>query len=79
MSRSPRSGHKTRSLLAGVDLSKPIYKGYMYKQGHEHLAFNLRFFALYSAALVYYDNEDHFKRDVFRGTLEVSPMRDVDK
>ena len=59
------------SALAGVDLKKPLHKGYMYKQSHIHLAFNKRFFVLYPKLLVYYEHESEFTKDSARGTLEV--------
>ena len=74
--KSKSSGVKSRhSLLDGVDLNKPVHEGYMYKQGHEHLAFNLRYFALYTKILVYYENEHDFKQDSSRGSLEVGGGR----
>lgn len=65
--------HKV-SLLARVDLSKPVYRGVLFKQSHGHSSFNKRFFVLYPKILVYYDSEDDFMRDVERGTLEVRLM-----
>ena len=54
------------------DLSKPICKGYMFKEatGAFH-TFNKRFFALYKRYLVYYEKEHDFKKDVASGSLEV--------
>ncbi len=72
MSRNSGGGAaKPASILSGVNLKKPVHQGYLYKEGHEHLAFNYRYFALYRTFLVYYDDEHNFKRDVSRGTIEV--------
>ncbi len=66
---SPKS-----SVLKDVDLERPILKGYMYKQAHLHKSFNKRYFALYHNVLVYYNSEHEYRRDLERGTLEVSKM-----
>lgn len=55
-----------------VDITKPLYKGHIYKQGHGHKSFNKRYFVLYPKLLVYYDHEQDYLRDLERGTLEVS-------
>lgn len=70
---STRSHQPVRkNLLDELDLKKPVYTGYMYKQSHiPPKNFNKRFFALYPKVLVYYDSESHFSKDVHNGTLQV--------
>lgn len=69
------AAHKKKSLLDGLDLSSPVYKGHMYKQSHSHQSFNKRYFVLYPKLLLYYDNEHDYERDVERKTFEVSALR----
>ena len=66
----PPSRH---SMLDGVDLRKPLHKGYVYKQSHLHLAFNKRFCVLYPRVMAYYEHEEDFRKDAARQTLEVGP------
>jgi len=55
------------------DLSKPLKKGMLLKQGQLHKAFKHRFFVLYPGFLVYYDDMSRWKLDITRGeTLGVS-------
>ncbi len=62
-----------KSLLDKVDLNKPLYAGYMYKQSHiPPKNFNKRYFVLFPKILVYYDTERDFGRDVASKTLAVS-------
>lgn len=61
-----------KNLIAGIDITKPILKGHLFKQAHLHQSFNKRYFVLYPKVLVYYDHEHNFLRDLERGTLEVS-------
>lgn len=58
------------SMLDGIDLKKPLHKGYVYKQSHLHLAFNKRFCVLYPRVLAYYEREEDFRKDAARQTLE---------
>lgn len=61
-----------RSTFA-FDLSKPLKKGTLLKQGALHKAFKHRFFVLYPGFLVYYDDATKWKLDMTRGeTLGVS-------
>ena len=56
----------------GFDLSKPMKKGTLLKQGQFHRAFKFRFFVLYPGFLVYYGEEQKWKLDITRGeTLQV--------
>lgn len=55
------------------DLSKPVRKGMLLKQGALHKAFKHRYFVLYPGFLVYYSEEGRWRFDVTRGeTLGVS-------
>ena len=55
------------------DLSRPLKKGTLLKQGGIHKAFKHRFFVLYPGFLVYYDDATKWKLDMTRGeTLGVS-------
>ena len=71
------SGEK--DLLHGVNLAAPLHTGYMYKQAHTHLVFHKRFFVLFHKALVYYEKEADYDRDVARGTLEVCTIVEYSK
>jgi hypothetical protein len=66
--------HHKKSLLEGLDLVHPVFRGHMFKQSHTHKSFNKRYFVLYPKVLVYYDTEHDYMRDVERKTLEVSQM-----
>ena len=58
------------------DLSKPLKKGTLLKQGQLHKAFKYRYFVLYPGFLVYYDDMKKWKLDITRGeTLGVSWLR----
>ncbi len=60
------------------DLSKPIKRGVLLKQGALHKAFRSRFFVLYPGFLVYYDSESKWKLDVTRGdTMQVDTSLQV--
>ncbi len=63
---------KKKNVLAGVDLTHPVYRAHLYKQGHFHKSFNKRYFVLYPKVLIYYDHENDYLRDLERKTLEVS-------
>ena len=65
------SNHHTPSIFDGIDLTEPEHKGYLFKQSRTHTGFNRRYGVLYKKLLVYYENEDHFKRDARKGALEV--------
>ena len=55
------------------DLSHPIKKGVLLKQGAFHKAFKYRFFLVYPGFLVYYDQENRWLLDLTKGeTLGVS-------
>ncbi len=55
------------------DLSKPVKKGTLLKQGSFHRAFKSREFVLYPGFLVYYDSENKWRLDLTKGeTLGVS-------
>lgn len=55
------------------DLTKPLMKGTLLKQGGFHRAFKERYFILYPGFLVYYDEETTWRYDLQRGeTLGVS-------
>jgi len=62
------------NLLQGVDITKPLLSGTLYKQTvNGHLSpFNKRFFVLYPKILIYYEHEHDFRRDTAKGILEVS-------
>lgn len=49
------------------DLSKPVKKAMMLKQGHFHRAFKHRFFVLYPGFLVYYSDENRWATDITKG------------
>lgn len=62
-----------RKSTFAFDLSKPLKKGTLLKQGAVHRAFKYRYFVVYPAFLVYYDNESKWKLDLTKGeTLGVS-------
>lgn len=65
------SNHHTPSVFDGIDLTEPEQKGYLFKQSRTHTGFNRRYGVLYKKLLVYYENEEHFKRDARKGALEV--------
>lgn len=67
---SPQLKRKV-NLLDSLDLTRPLFKGHMYKQAHGHHSFNKRYFALYPKVLVYYDHEHDYRRDMERKTLQV--------
>lgn len=71
VSPATMSNHHSPSLLDGTDLTEPDHKGYLFKQSRTHTGFNRRYGVLYKKLLVYYENEEHFKRDAKKGTLEV--------
>lgn len=55
------------------DLSQPVKKGVLLKQGAFHKAFKYRFFIVYPGFLVYYDQESKWRYDLTIGeTLGVS-------
>lgn len=55
------------------DLSHPVKKGVLLKQGAFHKAFKYRFFLVYPGFLVYYDQESKWLLDLTKGeTLGVS-------
>lgn len=63
---------KRRGTFA-FDLSKPLLKGTLLKQGALHKAFKSREFVVYPGFLVYYDNESKWRLDLTKGeTLGVS-------
>ena len=65
------SNHHNPSIFDGIDLTEPEHKGYLFKQSRTHTGFNRRYGVLYKKLLVYYENEEHFKRDARKGALEV--------
>ena len=67
----PHHPPSEKRLLDGVDIANPLHSGYMYKEAHSHLVFHKRFFVLFPGALVYYEKESEYNKDVARGTLEV--------
>lgn len=55
------------------DLSKPLKRGQLLKQGAFHKAFKYREFIIYPGFMVYYENENKWKLDLTKGeTLGVS-------
>lgn len=55
------------------DLSRPLKRGILFKQGAFHKAFKNRDFILYPGFLVYYENENKWRLDLTKGeTLGVS-------
>ncbi|XP_065889598.1 uncharacterized protein [Dysidea avara] len=52
------------------DYTKPELHGYMYKQGGVHKAFKKRYFVLYPGYLVYYTDENKYRIDVVKGSLQ---------
>jgi hypothetical protein len=55
------------------DLSRPLKKGTLLKQGAFHKAFKARAFILYPGFLVYYESESKWRLDLTKGeTLGVS-------
>ena len=72
---------RNRSIMAArgrkgtfaFDLSHPVKKGVLLKQGAFHKAFKYRFFLVYPGFLVYYDQESKWLLDLTKGeTLGVS-------
>ena len=64
---APKSG------TFAFDLSKPLRRGYLLKQGQLHKAFKSRFFVLYPGFVVYYADEQKWRFDLTKGeTLGVS-------
>lgn len=62
------------------DLSHPIKKGVLLKQGAFHKAFKYRFFLVYPGFLVYYDQESRWLLDLTKGgTLGVSQVVNTTK
>lgn len=60
------------------DLSKPLKKGPLLKQGALHRAFKYREFILYPGFLVYYENETKWRLDLTKGeTLGVRLLANV--
>lgn len=55
-----------RSTFA-FDLSKPLKKGTLLKQGAFHRAFKNRVFVLYPGFLVYYETENKWRLDLTKG------------
>ena len=49
------------------DLSQPLKRGTLLKQGAFHKAFKYRYFVLYPGFLVYYDDSQKWKLDVTKG------------
>ena len=49
------------------DLSHPIKKGVLLKQGAFHKAFKYRFFLVYPGFLVYYEQESKWLLDLTKG------------
>lgn len=67
MAAPPRKG------TFAFDLSKPLKKGQLLKQGALHKAFKHRLFIIYPGFMVYYENETKWKLDLTKGeTLGVS-------
>ena len=52
---------------AAFDLSMPLKRGNLLKQGAFHKAFKHREFILYPGFLVYYDNEKCWRHDIAKG------------
>jgi len=50
------------------DLSKPLKRSNLLKQGAFHKAFKHREFVLYPGFLVYYDSEKSWLQDISKGT-----------
>ena len=69
--RAPHHPAEEKPLLEGIDLATPLHTGYLYKEAHSHLVFHKRFFVLFPRALVYYEKESEYKKDLEKGSLEV--------
>lgn len=64
-----------RKSTFAFDLSKPLKKGTLLKQGALHKAFKHREFIIYPGFMVYYENESKWKLDLTKGeTLGVSEV-----
>lgn len=67
---SSHHASRAKNILDDLDLTKPVYRGFLFKQAHLHQTFNKRYFVLYPNVLVYYDSEQDYARDVAKKTLE---------
>ena len=70
--KAPQHPASVKPLLEGLDLASPVRSGCMYKEAHTHVVFHKRFFVLFPRVLVYYEKEADYKRDLAKGSLEVS-------
>ena len=72
MASSSKGGSSRPTSTFSFDVTKPVKKGFLNKQGKTIQRFRNRFFVLYPGFLVYYDEETKWRRDYTRGdTLEV--------
>ena len=72
MASSSKGGRSRTTSKFGFDVTKPVKRGFLNKQGKTVQRFRNRFFVLYPGFLVYYDEETKWRRDYTRGdTLEV--------
>ena len=72
MASSSKGGSSRPTSTFSFDVTKPVKKGFLNKQGKTIQRFKNRFFVLYPGFLVYYDEETKWRRDYTRGdTLEV--------
>lgn len=72
MASSSKGGRSRTTSKFGFDVTKPVKRGFLNKQGKTVQRFKNRFFVLYPGFLVYYDEETKWRRDYTRGdTLEV--------
>ena len=72
MASSSKGGSSRTTSKFGFDVTKPVKRGFLNKQGKTVQRFRNRFFVLYPGFLVYYDEETKWRRDYTRGdTLEV--------
>ena len=56
-------------LLQGIDVSRPILQGRVFKQFRSETGFNKRYFVLYPGILVYYKHERDYRSDIKRGLV----------
>ena len=71
-SSSSKGGSSRTTSKFGFDVTKPVKRGFLNKQGKTVQRFKNRLFVLYPGFLVYYDEETKWRRDYTRGdTLEV--------